>query len=615
MVHERYVVLDIETYVVGDKPDPEKDILRYIGFKNDEGRKVVYHADEKDNIQKVLTFYKYFVGHNIQLYDIPILERHGFTVKGTIIDTYTIADKRCKQMMYIDLNTGDRSLRALCNRFDLQHKKGEFDYSLLKKERLYDEEYDSLVEYLHGDLDSSDDLFRFFYEFFYGFREFMSEKNKNNLAWLRCSSGSTAYKAICNIASLPEEYTDQEDKTDEVLYGGGYVSEPYLDFVEGNIYCCDFASLYPHMMMRFCLYNQAKKGQPYFTGSEIYPTVYGNDTDGIAGKYARQMGKVENAIQTLYNKRMEVTNQLETEEDPTEKKRLKNLRLTIKILINSCYGVIGSPTFKSVHDITAASDCTALARRTIKHARTTFERAGYECLYTDTDSVFVLDKKNNENSLKSIVEYISTWQRSCMNVPITSHKLVMEAKIKRIHFFRDDKGEFIKKHYIYVTDKDEIKVKGMQVVRGNCSKLASLFFEEVIKKQILENKYTPYRAHDLLYKIKQFSIGKEELLLKRYRAKPPESYKVKEGADEATGLYYQIAKKYGVGEHWLVINKRIGAGKGNRYAKMEELKEKYGDSWIDQVCFEMYLNDLKEFIIVEDRNKLHKVDRTRIKKE
>ena len=612
MIYEKYCVFDIETNTLEKLPNPDVDELRYVGFKTYKGTKIVLHVSEKEKIQAILDHYVFLVGHNIEFYDIPVMERYGFKFNRpkVYIDTFQIADKRLKAMLYIDLNQGGRGLDALCKRFDLTHKKGEFDYSLLRKEKLEGEEYDLLVEYLHGDLDSGDDLFKFFYEFFCGFREFMSEHNKHKLSWLKCSPGATAYKAICNIAGIPEEYRDDEERSTDVQYDGGYVSEPYISFVQGNIYAVDFASLYPHMMMGFCLYNKAKKG--YFTGSEIYPSVYGNDEDGIRGKYARNMGKIEQAIQLLFQKRMEVTEAITTAEGQ-EKTRLTNLRLAIKILINTMYGILGNPTFKSVADLTAASDCTALARRTIKHARTTLERLGYECLYTDTDSVYLVDPFNDEKKLRSSVDYISTWQRSCMSVPIESHQLVVEAKIKRIYFFRDDDGKFLKKHYIFVTDDDKIKVKGMKVIKGDCSPLAKQFFDEVIKRDILDNTYKSYQAEDLLTKLREFSVGREDQLVKRYRVNAPETYKIPEGKEEANCLSYQIAKRYGAGEHWMVINKRIGVGKGDRYATIEELKSKYGEMWIDQVCFERYLRDLKEFIVVKERsdNTLHKIDRKR----
>ena len=230
---ENYAVVDIETHTPTGKPDPTKDELRYVGFKAYSGRKVCYHYSQKTEIEAALNYFKYLVGHNLKNYDIPVLERYGYNFYGKIIvDTYHIADSRCKSMMYIDLNQGQRSLKALLQLFNLEHQKGEFDYSKLVVDRLEGSDYEDLVKYLYGDLDGCDDLFKFFYDFFYGFKEYMSESNQEKLAWLISKPGGTAYKCICNMAGLKEEY-NKEATGKNKAYDGGFVSEPYVDFVEG----------------------------------------------------------------------------------------------------------------------------------------------------------------------------------------------------------------------------------------------------------------------------------------------------------------------------------------------------------------------------------------------
>jgi hypothetical protein len=129
---------------------------------------------------------------------------------------------------------------------------------------------------------------------------------------------------------------------------------------------------------------------------------------------------------------------------------------------------------------------------------------------------------------------------------------------------------------------------------------------------MLDNKYQPYEPGQLLKELKQFVIGKETLLQKRYRVNNPDSYKIPEGKEESTSLMYKISKKYGAGEHYLIINKRIGIGEGNKYAKLEELQNKYGEYWLNQICFDIYMKELNEFIIWNKRNQITKIDRKKI---
>jgi len=229
---EQYCVCDIETNTIKKLPDPLSDELRYVGFLY-QTRFVCYHYTEIENIQKCLNYFLYIIGHNIKKYDKIVLERYGFKFPNnqTIIDTYEISENRLKSMLYIDLNVGDKSLKKLCERFNLIHKKGEFDYSLLKNNYLEGENLNKLKEYLFGDLNSCNDLFKYYYELFYGFKEYMGEYNQRKMCWLVNKPGSTAYKAVCHLTGLPEEYNDYNNE--KSLYEGGYVSEPKYDFIEG----------------------------------------------------------------------------------------------------------------------------------------------------------------------------------------------------------------------------------------------------------------------------------------------------------------------------------------------------------------------------------------------
>jgi DNA polymerase elongation subunit (family B) len=357
----------------------------------------------------------------------------------------------------------------------------------------------------------------------------------------------------------------------------------------------DYKSLYPSMMIGGNLFSPDPSG---WRGQGVYPSSYINDTDGIIGTYSKKRGVIEKVILDLYEERMR-----------TPKSDPKNL--AIKILINCCYGLLGSPKFKSIYNRTTAADVTAMARRSIKFARTFLEERNYEIAYIDTDSLFIVDRSNDIKRLEDCIKYINETQKKDFNIPFPHHGLVMEAVIKRMYFFRDDNGKFIKKHYLYVKDNDEVVIKGINIKRGNTSRISKLFFEEVIKTKILKNKYAPYEPEVLLKELKQFVKGREELLQKRFRTKPVSHYKAKEG-EESNALSAQISKKYGAGEHWMIGNKRIGIGKDVRYAPLKELQEKYGEKWIDQVRFDIYMKELNEFVIWNKRNSIEKVDRKRV---
>lgn len=358
------------------------------------------------------------------------------------------------------------------------------------------------------------------------------------------------------------------------------------------IICLDFRSLYPVVMMGGNVFSIAKQGEPYWQGSGVYASIYQNNYDGVKGKYSRTRGVIENTLYELLKKRLLV------KDDPQQS-------LAIKILINTMYGISGSQKFKSVYNITTASDITSMARRSILHARTVLEEYGYQVLYTDTDSAYVKDPFNDLNKLKQVTDYIVDQQRRSMNVPTELHDFKVECIIKHMYFFRDDNNQFVKKQYIYVTDDNKVKAKGIRIVRGDCSPIAKTVYEKYIKPLALEGKSLKLSIEQITNWLKDEIKLNPEQLKKRYRLKSVESYKIAEGKDEATGLHAQLAKKYGAGEHWFVVNKRIGPGKKSHYCKLEELISKYGETdWVDQILLDPYLGDLKCFISDNERKKI-----------
>jgi DNA polymerase elongation subunit (family B) len=604
IIVEQYIILDIETNVIESLPNPELDELRYVGFRY-KGKNICLHYTERERIQEILLFSKYIVGHNLKGYDIPILKRYGFYLnRGQIIvDTLEISINRLKSMLYLDLNQGDQSLDKLCERFELPVKKLNFDYSLLKKDILEGQEYLNLEQYLFADLECGEELFKFFYELFYSFKELVNEKNKENMSWLTSRSGTISYKILCNLANLEEEYNNEVEE-EKNKFKGGFVLQPKFKYKEGNIQYRDASSLYPHIYMLGNLFSPVEKGKGW-NGSGIYPNIYANEIDGIKGTYSKTPGKMENIFKFLFTERSKLNKEKKKySKNSKEYIDLDRKQLPLKICMNSAYGACSNEKFKSIFNLTTASDCTSMARRTTKHAITVLEENGYDICMADTDSVVVYDPFNDDEKLNKIFDYIKKEQINSANIPIETHGFKLECKVKRMYFFKNDELDFNKKCYIYVTDKDEIIEKGIRIVRGDCSPIAVEVYEQFIKPMILKGGELNITFNNLKEWFSIIAKEKPDLLKIRYRLKPISSYKILDGKEEASGLHAQLSKKYGDGEFYFVINKRIGPGKGNHYCKIEDLQIKYGDHWIDQIKIESYIKDLKLFLIDGDRNKL-----------
>lgn len=409
MMDSKVVILDLETKVVRGKPSVD-DEIKFVGFKSMSGTRVMFTMDQRDEIQQVLSYYQVYSGHNIEEYDIPILINHGFDVyigKGKtlrvkkLLDTIKILLKRAKPMMYLDLSLGELGLGNLCKRFGLSSQKGDIDYDIFKQDSWTQEQLEEIQFYLYGDLDSSEALLEYLFNFFYGFKHYVSEKNQKNFSWLISSAGSTSYKIVCHNAGLKEEYTSGAKKSDEVQYSGGFVALPYLPRVQGKIHCVDWSSLYPHIFMSGNLYSPyteeeindiisgTNPNDVCWHGGKIFKPIEEDPDDGVKGFYKRDMGAIEKVIHKLYNDRIEHKKKAKIAGDEhgyesIEYKKWDAMQLATKIAINTIYGISGSEIFKNVYNLTTASDCTAMARTSIKHARKRLQDFGYIPLYTDS---------------------------------------------------------------------------------------------------------------------------------------------------------------------------------------------------------------------------------------
>ena len=189
-----------------------------------------------------------------------------------------------------------------------------------------------------------------------------------------------------------------------------------------------------------------------------------------------------------------------------------------------------------------------------------------------------------------------------MNCPIESHNFEREHSIKHMYLFRDSSGNILKARNLYFTTDDKVHFTGIKPSKNTTSALALKVFNEKICPMLNNNKPNPYFDIKQLYLwIREYALQDISLITKQYRVKQLGEYKT------FSSVQAQISKMYGAGEHHLVTNHYIGAGKGIKVCKIEELMKVFGDSWIDAIDLNSYLSDLNEFILPAYRNLISKL--------
>jgi hypothetical protein len=574
-ISENTLIYDLETKTFGN-PNPERDKLKIFACHSYKTKKI-YLLKDRESIQKILYNHKYLVGFNNKYYDNIILLKDGYDIKyKTIIDLREVIDKRCgiiktDKGLLSDLLI-EKSLKFITqvlNIVDEDTGKKELDYSLLNKDNITQEEQQLINDYTKRDIEVTKKLYEWCEEHFEAFKYFVIEKDILNKSYLTAASATFAYKALCKEMNWEVLYNDDDVHNEKIT--GGYVSYPAGERFEGNIYCVDFQSMYPHCMMQCNLYGRKKVGDlseqepPVWNGNNIWKT------NGIY--YSDNLSPVGQVIQKWFKQRLEY-------------KKVKDKKeYALKILLNILYGIMDNPKYNKTFDSIAASDCTGISRQWIKYARKVFRDKGYLVIYTDTDSIYIQDPFNNKEQLVNVTKEIVDYIKSTVPFPQDTFKMELEAEIKYIFFFKGEVKEednemdsddytnrlkgLLKKNYIYVTKDNKVVVKNLGVKKKSTSLLSREIFWKYMVPEIIKTGQCKFSRQWITNLIQELLEKNIKLATIRYSVGDFSEYK-----DSPGSIYAQISNKYGSGIFFLIPNlKNIGIGKGKSYCTLEEFKK------------------------------------------
>ncbi|MFO7306073.1 MAG: DNA polymerase II [Gammaproteobacteria bacterium] len=148
---------------------------------------------------------------------------------------------------------------------------------------------------------------------------------------------------------------------------GGYVLEP-ITGLHSNVWVFDFKSLYPSIIRTFNIDPLSYVATP--TADEDLIVTPG-------GAFRRTPAILPRLLDELFPRR-----------EAAQRAGDRVAANAIKILMNSFYGVLGTPACR-FYNPALANAITGTGRELLLWSKGWFERAGYVVLYGDTDSLFV----------------------------------------------------------------------------------------------------------------------------------------------------------------------------------------------------------------------------------
>ncbi len=240
---------------------------------------------------------------------------------------------------------------------------------------------------------------------------------------------------------------------------GGDVFEPVTGIHE-NVWVFDFRSLYPSVIRTF----------------NIDPLGYVEDPapgDGVVRLSDDAAFRRGDAILPA------MLDELFPQREAAKRAGDAVASQAVKILMNSFYGVLGTPACR-FHNVAVANAVTGMGRRLLRWSKRRFEERGFEVLYGDTDSLFVrsglpvdeardagprLARELNE----AVAEHVSAEWQVTSRLDLELEKLYVKLVLPSV---RRGRGGARKRYAGLVDGRREVEFVGMEVVRRDWTELA-----------------------------------------------------------------------------------------------------------------------------------------------
>lgn len=355
--------------------------------------------------------------------------------------------------------------------------------------------------------------------------DIVKKLNLVQLAFARSQlAGMTPDRVAASIASFDFLYLTELERrrlaTPTVRSGdsnvhaaqqGGHVLEPVTG-LHRNVWVFDFKSLYPSIIRTFNIDPVAYVANPPADADLIV-------TPG--GAFRREPAILPGMLDELFPRR-----------DAAKKAGDLVASNAIKILMNSFYGVLGTPACR-FHNPALANSITGTGRELLLWSKQWFETAGFKVLYGDTDSLFVHSGSNDPNKVREqgpqlaasltseLARYINERWRVPSRLELEFEKLYLKLFLPHV---RHGTGGARKRYagLVHGKDTDSIEFVGMEVVRRDWTALAKQVQRELYQRLFTDQSVDQYLA-DIVRQVRNGDLD-DALVYRKNLRKDTEDY-------------------------------------------------------------------------------------------
>ena len=264
---------------------------------------------------------------------------------------------------------------------------------------------------------------------------------------------------------------------------GGHVLEPTTG-LHANVWVFDFKSLYPSIIRTFNIDPLA------------YVPAPARDLDLIetpGGAFRREPAILPGLLDELFPRR-----------DAAKQRDDRVASQAIKILMNSFYGVLGTPACRFFNPALANS-ITGMGREILLWSKRWFESAGYEVLYGDTDSLFVRSGLDDPDGALTRARQLAAALNGDLERDIDARWRVpsrLELKFEKLYLKlflprARHSARGASKRYaglVHGRGHDDVEFVGMEVVRRDWTALAKQVQRELYRRLFSNQPVDVYLA-------------------------------------------------------------------------------------------------------------------------
>ena len=304
-----------------------------------------------------------------------------------------------------------------------------------------------------------------------------------------------------------------DDTRVHAAQAGGHVLEPVTGLHNG-VWVFDFKSLYPSLMRT---YNIDPLG--YIGAGES-----GENAIKLASGacFQRRPGILPGILDELFPRR----ERAKRDGDAVASQ-------AIKILMNSFYGVLGTPACR-FYNPAIANAITGQGRHLLLWSKRWFEERGYAVLYGDTDSLFVASGGEANNAKDALRR--GTQLADDLTIDLARHirqesRVTSRLELEMEKFYsklflpvtRSGSGGARKRYAGLILGRDDVEFVGMEVVRRDWTELAKQVQRELYGRLFREQPLEDY-LRDLVARLRSGAMD-ELLVYRKGLRKGVEAYK------------------------------------------------------------------------------------------